>query len=77
VEDRAGGRVNVMAAMVAAVRTAAHDAMMLCDPRALPAKDAIRVLVVAKPFKAGGIVRKYCAKSLFHLVMSLAVATLP
>jgi hypothetical protein len=55
--------------MVTAVRTAAHNAMMLCDPRALPAKDTTRVQVAAEPFKTGGIVRKYCPKSLVHFVM--------
>src|SRR5208282_2029659 len=56
-EDRASGRVNVMAAMIARVRRSAHNAMMLGHGLALLAIDAIRVEAIAKPFKAGCVIR--------------------
>jgi hypothetical protein len=58
VEDRASSRVNVMAAMVARVGGAAHYAMVLGDRFALVAIDAFRVQAIAKPLKAGCIIRK-------------------
>jgi hypothetical protein len=59
--------------MVAAVRTATHNAMMLCDTRALLAKDAIRVQVVAKPFKTGGIVRELVSKIFLGVLRHLGL----
>ena len=58
VKDRFGGRVNVMTAMVARVRRATLNAVMLCDRVARFAKDAVWVQVVAEPFQAGRIVWK-------------------
>ena len=57
-EDRASGRVNVMAAMIARVRRAAHNAMVLGDRFALLAIDAIRVEAIAEPLKAGRVIRE-------------------
>lgn len=56
VKDRVSCRVNVMAAMIAGIRRAAHYAVMLCDRVARFAKDAVRVQVVLEPFKTGGVV---------------------
>jgi len=56
VEDRSRGRVNVMAATVARVRRATHDAMMLSGRFALFAIDALRVEAIAKPLKAGRVI---------------------
>ena len=58
VEDRASGRVNVMAAMVARVGRTAHNAMVLGYGFALLAIDAIRVEAIAKPFKASCVIRE-------------------
>jgi len=49
--------VNVVAAMVAGVRWPAGYAVVLGHALALLAKDFVRVKVLAKPFKAGGIIR--------------------
>jgi hypothetical protein len=57
VEDRASGRVNVVAAMIARVRRTAHDAMVLGHGFALLAIDAFWVEAIAKPFKAGRVIR--------------------
>jgi len=56
VEDRASGRVNVMAATVARVGRATRNAMMLGGRFALGAIDAFRVQAIAKPFEAGRII---------------------
>lgn len=58
VKDRVRSRVNVMAAMIAGIRRAAHDAMVLGHGLALLTIDAIRVKAIAKPFKAGCIIRE-------------------
>jgi hypothetical protein len=57
-EDRVGGRVNVMAAMIARVRWTALNAVMLCDRLAGIAKDAVRVQAILEPFQTGRIVGK-------------------
>ena len=46
-----------MAAMIARVRRAALDAVMLCDRLAGITVDAIRVQVIAKPFKTRRVIR--------------------
>ena len=56
VKDRVGGRVNVMAAMIARIGWTADNAVMLCNRVARLTKDAVWVQVVAEPFKAGRIV---------------------
>ena len=48
-EDRASGRMNVMAAMIARIRRAAHNAMMLGHRLALLAVDAFWIQAIAKP----------------------------
>jgi hypothetical protein len=58
VEDRASGRVNVMAAMIARVRRTAHNAMVLGQRFALSAIDAFRIQAITKPIKAGRVIRE-------------------
>ena len=58
VEDRASGRVNVMTAAVARVRRATRNAVVLCGRFARLAIDAVWVEVIAKPFKAGCVIRE-------------------
>jgi len=57
-KDSAGGRVNVMAAAVARLRRATHHAVMFAYSFASLAVDSIRVEVIAKPLKAGRIIRE-------------------
>jgi hypothetical protein len=56
VKDCVGSRVNVMAAVVARIRRATDNAVMLRDRVARFAKDALWVQVIFQPFKAGRIV---------------------
>jgi hypothetical protein len=58
VEDCVSGWVNVMAAMIARVRRATFDAMVLCDRLASIAKDAVWVQAVLEPFQTGSIIRE-------------------
>lgn len=58
VKDRVGGRVNVMAAVIAGVRRARLHAMVFRDRLARIAKDAVWVQAVLEPFQTGGIVRE-------------------
>jgi hypothetical protein len=58
VEDRASGRVDVMTAMIARVRRSAHNAVVLGHSFTLLAINAIRVEAIAKPFKAGRVIRE-------------------
>jgi hypothetical protein len=75
VEDRASSRVNVMAAMIARVGRSAHDAMMLGQRFALLTIDAFRVQAIAKPFKAGSVIRELllevfqCVREHFRLAV--------
>jgi hypothetical protein len=48
--------MNVMAAMIARVGRATLDAVMFCHRIAGFAKDAIRIQVVAEPFKASRVI---------------------
>jgi hypothetical protein len=48
----------MVAAMIARIRRSAHNAMVLGNRFALLAIDAIRVEVIAKPLKAGSVIRK-------------------
>jgi len=59
VEDRSGGRVDVMAALIARVRPAAHRAVMLGHALAKLAKDAIWVQIISEPFEARSVVREH------------------
>ena|ERR1039458_1449337 len=56
VKDRASGRMNVMATMVAGVRWTAHNAMMLGHGFTLLAIDALWVEAIAKPLKAARVI---------------------
>ena len=62
VKDRARSRVNVVAAMIARVGRTALDAVMFGDRFACLAIDTFRVEAIAKPLKAGGIVRELFLK---------------
>src|SRR5207245_2108796 len=74
VEDRASGWVNVMAAMIAGVRRAAHYAMVLGHRFALDAVDAVRVEGIAKPLKAYGIGRELFVEVFLGVAEHLRVA---
>jgi hypothetical protein len=56
VEDRVGGRVNVMAAMVARIGRTALNAVMLRDRAARLTEDAVWVQIALEPFQTGRIV---------------------
>src|SRR6266436_5487125 len=56
--DRVGGRVNVVAAILARIGAARSNLVMLCDLAARFAKDAVRVEVVSQPIKASIIIRE-------------------
>jgi len=57
-EDRPGGRVNVVPADIAGVRRATGYAVMLRDLAAKLAFDAFGVQILPQPFQTGGIVGK-------------------
>lgn len=59
VEDCSGCRMNVVAALIAGVRRAAHRAVVLCYTLAQLAKDAIRVQIIPKPFEARRVIREH------------------
>src|ERR1035437_7452265 len=61
-EDRPGGRVDVMPAVLAGVGGPGLDAVVGGDLGALVAQDAVRVEIVLQPFEAGVIVREVPAK---------------
>lgn len=56
VEDRASRRVNVVTAIVTAIRWATDHAMMLSHALAILALDAVRVEMVLEPFKTGCVI---------------------
>ena len=58
VKDRIGGRVNVVAAMIARIGRARLHAMMLGNRFARLAVNAFRVKAVLEPFQTGGVVRE-------------------
>lgn len=60
VENRPSGRMNVIAAMIAAVRWTAHNAVMLRDALAILAKYAIGIKAILEPFQTGRIVGELC-----------------
>src|SRR5271157_1617091 len=62
VEDGVSSRVNVMSTVIARIRRATLDAMMLCDRFTGFAIDALGIQVIAKPFKASRIVRELAVK---------------
>jgi len=71
VEDRSGGRVNVMSAVIAGVGWTAYDAVMLRYSLAQLAVDPFRVKEIPEPFQTCGIIRKHLLEVLeckaFHL----------
>ena len=62
-EDRPSRGMNMVSAMVAAIRRTANDAMMLGHALTLLAMDAIGVEVITQPLKAGRVIWE-----LFHEV---------
>jgi len=62
VKDRASGRMNMVATMVARVRWAALNTMMFCGRFALDTVNAIRVEVITQPLKAGRVIRVLALK---------------
>src|SRR5208337_210210 len=60
VEDRVSGRMNMIAAMLAAVRRATGNAVVLRDLLAVLAKYAVRIETVLEPFETGRVIGELC-----------------
>src|ERR1019366_6796404 len=74
VKDRIRCRVNVITAMLAAVRRAALDAVVLRNLLAVLAINAIGIEVVLEPFQTGGIIRELAAKGFNRVTLHLWLA---
>jgi hypothetical protein len=59
-EDRAGGRIDVVSAVLAGVRPAPHDPVMLRDAGAGMAVDPVRKAAFENPLEACVVVRLEC-----------------
>jgi hypothetical protein len=57
-EDRASGRMHMVAAMLTAIGRATRYAVVLCDLLAVLAVNAIGIEIVLEPFEAGCVIGK-------------------